>query len=64
MATYAVIVSSTNVVQNIIEWDGESEWSPPEGSFVKLLPNGVGMGFVYDPSTDTFYDPTPPVQNE
>jgi hypothetical protein len=60
MAVYAVINSSTNIVQNIIEWDGVSEWTPPNESFVELLPNGVAIGFVYDPATGQFTDPNPP----
>lgn len=31
MGTYAVIFSSTGIVENLILWDGVTDWSPPEG---------------------------------
>ena len=31
MPKYAIVDSENNVT-NICEWDGESEWSPPEGT--------------------------------
>jgi|TARA_Y100000052_G_C2931077_1_gene74379 hypothetical protein len=34
MSIYHIINSSTNIVENTIEWDGDtSVWSPPSGSY-------------------------------
>lgn len=46
--TYAIV--ENGVVANIVAWDGESEWMPPEGSTVGLIPNGseVGIGYSFD----------------
>lgn len=33
--TYAVIETSTGHVVNIILWDGEAEWFPPEGCTIR-----------------------------
>jgi hypothetical protein len=43
--TYAII-NSENLVVNVIEWDGESDWQPPENHQVVLLTEG-GMGWSY-----------------
>lgn len=29
---YAIVNDATHVVENVVLWDGESEWVPPEGS--------------------------------
>lgn len=34
MGRYAVL-NNKNVVTNVIEWDGEAKWSPPDGHFVR-----------------------------
>ena len=34
MARYAVI-DEKNVVQNVIEWDGVTQWKPPKGHSVR-----------------------------
>lgn len=53
---YAVIVNS--VVVNILLWDGESEWTPPEG-FAVPAPDYVGINWRYEDGN--FIDPnTPP----
>ena len=41
---YAVIRESDNKVVNIIVWDGESEWTPPEGHRIE----------PFDPVAHTF----------
>ncbi len=38
MDSYAV-VDGTGLITNIIEWDGESEWTPPEGNTSVLCGN-------------------------
>lgn len=49
-------VVENGVVANIVVWDGDTEtWSPPEGSIVIPIPEGVvaGIGCRYDGSTIT-----------
>lgn len=38
------------VVENVVEWDGESDWNPPEGSVAIMLKPGetTGPGWAYD----------------
>jgi hypothetical protein len=43
MDGYAVV--RDGVVENIVVWDGEAEWSPPEGCEVVAAPDGCGIGW-------------------
>lgn len=45
---YAVVQS--NLVVNIVEWDGVTLWVPPAGQFAVLIPAGSGadIGWTYD----------------
>jgi hypothetical protein len=58
MAAYAVIDSNTNIVVNTVEWDGVTEWSPPEGTFIEPLTDGVGIGWTWDGTS--FHTPPAP----
>jgi len=40
MQNYLIIKDEE--VQSVIVWDGESLWSPPDGTTVELAPEGVG----------------------
>lgn len=42
---YAIV--QDGVVVNIILWDGETEWTPPEGTTVHACPDEVGIGWGY-----------------
>jgi hypothetical protein len=47
--TYAVIDSQTNICENIVLWDGVTEWTPPEGCYIKDVTGiyaGIGWSFV------------------
>jgi hypothetical protein len=56
MAKYAMIDTITNYVGNIIEWDGESLYLPPENCI--LIPTDTaGLGDTYDPTTGQFIKP-------
>ena len=44
MSTYLVI--KDNKVVNTVVWDGESDWTPPEGTTVELAPSGVVIGWT------------------
>lgn len=45
------------VVVNVIVWDGESEWTTPEGCVAVECDNTVGPRFTYDGKT--FSPPAP-----
>lgn len=52
---YAIINRDTNVVENIVMWDGRSNWAPPENCIAERVDDayvGTGMrkteeGFVH-----------------
>ncbi len=44
---YAIIDSSTNLVVNVIVWDGKPPWRPPSGCIAVLLQNNAGIGWSY-----------------
>ncbi|HIE4429966.1 TPA: hypothetical protein ACXM9H_000937 [Burkholderia multivorans] len=56
--SYAIVESG--VVTNLVAWDGETEWMPPEGSTVVLVEPElfVSIGYTYDGKTFTKPDPT------
>jgi hypothetical protein len=40
------LVIKDNEVINTVLWDGESDWTPPEGTTVELAPPHVGIGWT------------------
>lgn len=49
MRTWALI--KDNIVENVIAWDGESEWSPPAGCLcveTTSVDPAPGPGWSYD----------------
>lgn len=48
MTHYALIDKA--LVTNLVVWDGEQEWSPPQGISAVQIPDGseVGIGWIYD----------------
>lgn len=48
---YSVINQSTHVVENVVEWDGDSQWVPPDNTY--LVPGYFHVGALYDPETNT-----------
>lgn len=45
---YAVINSDTNIVENVIIWDGVAPWTPPAGCYVEPVgDSGAGIGWSY-----------------
>lgn len=38
MADYALVNSTTGLIENVTVWDGVSEWSPPEGLTAEKMP--------------------------
>lgn len=53
--TYAVV--KNGIVENVILWDGESEWSPDNGVAI-IADSGVGIGWSY--ANGVFTPPPPP----
>ena len=55
---YAVINNQTNIVENVVVWDGENEWLPPEGTYVICIDGAeAGIGWKYE--NNTFIDVRP-----
>lgn len=45
---HAVINTETNIVENVILWDGQTEWQCPEGCYTLPLGDQVaGPGWSY-----------------
>lgn len=53
---YAVI--RDGVVENVVVWDGESDWSPPEGALL-VQSDEAGPGDGYDGKAFTRPEPAP-----
>lgn len=49
MAKYA-IVNQSNIVENIVAWDGISQWSPPEGCTAMPIENADCI--IWSPDDD------------
>lgn len=62
--SYAVVNEDSGMVENIIVWDGESEWSPPEGCFAVINDVGAGIGWSYANGAFTPPPPIPPTDAE
>lgn len=45
---YVVVNEQTNIVENVVLWDGESEWQPPVGTFAAPLVGEAGIGWKYE----------------
>ena len=51
MYKYALI-NKQNIVENVISWDGESNWTPPEDMTCLNVENiDCGIGWTFDGST-------------
>jgi len=60
---YAIIRSG--LVENMTRWDGEPDWTPPDGAQAILAPDNVGIGWTYDGTEWTAPEPPPaPVPEE
>lgn len=53
---YAIV--RNGVVDNIVEWDGQSPWQTPEGCTAIVEPTGVGIGWTL--VKDVWTAPKPP----
>ena len=59
MSTYAVIVTATNICDNVVTWDDTlGPWTPPAGHYtVNIDGLGVGIGFYYNQATNVWTGP-------
>lgn len=59
MTTYAVILSATNICDNVVVWDDTlGPWTPPADHYtVDIDGLEVGIGFYYDPATQVWTAP-------
>jgi hypothetical protein len=57
MSAYALINQASRIVENIVEWDGESEWQSPEGFLVVETTTAL-IGWTY---ADGEFSPPPVV---
>jgi len=53
MGRYAVINKTTKKVVNVIEWDGVSQWAPPNDHFV-MESDRASIDHIYDESNGNF----------
>lgn len=60
MQNYAIVNKKTNVVVNVAQWCGKSQWKPPKG-FIAIKSKTAGTGDVYNPKTGKFKRPAPQV---
>jgi hypothetical protein len=59
MATYAVLITATNICDNVIVWDDTlGPWTPPADHYtVNIDGKEVGIGYYYDPATQVWTAP-------
>ena len=50
MTEIYAVVDSNNVVVNLILWDGQSGWTPPDGCTV-IIANGLNIGDIVPAAT-------------
>ena len=50
MARYALIDKTSNIVLNVIEWDGVTDYQPPDGMFVNPIGDRGGIGWIWNGS--------------
>lgn len=48
-----MVINNQNIVVNAIEWDGQSEWQPPQGCYV-IPSEYAGIGDLYNRDKNTF----------
>ena len=57
MNTYLIV--KDNEVINTVLWDGESDWTAPEGTTTMVAPAGVGIGWTKSGSNWIAPEPAP-----
>jgi len=59
MGRYAIVKKDTGVVENVVLWDGKSQWSPPAGCIAVVADEAVGPKFIMQ-EDGTFKRPPDP----
>lgn len=64
MKNWAVIREDDNICDNVVVWDGVSEWAPPPGHYVKALSvfDHAGIGWKWDSAANQWVDVRPAVE--
>lgn len=44
---YAVVNIETGIIENMVVWDGASDWAPPPGYLAVLSNAGAAIGWSY-----------------
>lgn len=59
MTTYAVILTATNICDNVVVWDDTlGPWSPPADHYiVNIVGTDASIGWYYDPATQIWTAP-------
>jgi hypothetical protein len=57
-------VVAAGVVVNVIVADASVDPAPPGEMLVDVTSRPCGIGWLYDPETETFTDPSPPPPDE
>jgi hypothetical protein len=59
MAIYLVVDKQSSIIVNVIEWDGATPYTPPEGDVVDLIhyPDGASPGWTWDAGRAVDSDP-------
>lgn len=50
MPKYVIIRDEDQTITNVIEWDGETAWIPPDGHTVREYVPGDAVAVVIDPA--------------
>lgn len=59
---YVVLNTVSNTVENIIEWDGRTQFSPPTGTVLRLWTSPADIGSTWDGRV--YSAPPPPSPSE
>ena len=58
MSSWAIINKETNIVENIVSWDGSDIWQEPINTYkININSLHVHIGSTYDKSTEQYIEP-------
>lgn len=55
MNRWCIVAESGDVVENIIIWDGVSDYTPPEGRYLVEANDYVEIGWIYDKHQNDYF---------
>lgn len=56
MDRWCIISTSGDAVLNIIIWDGVTEYTPPEGTYLVPATDDVEIGWIYDSQNNDYFE--------